>query len=96
MHRQPYSLPSVPQPRLDHCRPGAGAVVLHPDHPLAYYEFRDHLATDLSAGVVGQTPGHLMQRAVTCAGVDAARAGEWTERFWNDLKRGIERRRERR
>jgi len=68
-------------------------MALPPDHPLSYYDCRDNLASDLRAGLVGQQPAQLFQRVATCAGVDAAQAAEWTERFWNDLKRGLAHRR---
>jgi hypothetical protein len=66
---------------------------VHPNHPLAYFNFRDDLATDVRAGLAGQRPAELLERARTCAGVDIAVAAEWTERFLNDLKRGLDRRR---
>ena len=71
-------------------------MALHQDHPGAYFDFRDNLAVDLRAGLVGQAPADLMARARSCAGVDAAHAAEWTERFWNDLKRGLAYRKSRR
>jgi len=58
---------------------------------LEYFNFRDNLAGDIRAGLVQQSPEALMHRARTCSGVDVAQSAEWTERFWNDLKRGLER-----
>jgi hypothetical protein len=61
------------------------------DSPLAYYDFRNNLAGDIRAGLVRQSPEALMARACACSGVDAAQAGEWTERFCSDLLRGLAR-----
>jgi hypothetical protein len=66
---------------------------MSPDNPLAYFDFRDGLAEDLRNGLVGQTPAQVMARGLACAGVDTATAAEWTERFFEDLKRGLARRR---
>jgi len=66
-----------------------GMMALPPDHPLAYFDFRDDLASDIRNGLAGQTPESFMARARRCAGVDGAQAGQWIERFFNDLKRGM-------
>ena len=88
---EPNAVAGVPLARFNRLGAGAGDLTMGvpPSHQLAYFDFRDNLAADLRAGLVGQAPAQLMARARACAGVDAARAAEWTERFWNDLKRGL-------
>jgi hypothetical protein len=68
-------------------------MAVNPDLAVSYYNFRDAIAADLLIGLVGQSPESLLARARECAGVNAAVAGEWTERFWNDMRRGLARRR---
>jgi len=75
--------------RADRLGANGVTMALQPDHPLAYFDFRDNLASDIRNGLAGQTPETFMARARRCAGVDAAQAGEWTERFWSDLQRGL-------
>ncbi len=71
-------------------------MAVHPDHPVAYYNFRDNLAADLRAGLVGPTPGAMLDRARACAGVEPGRAAQWVERFYADMGRDVARRHGRR
>lgn len=59
---------------------------------LAYFNFRDALAADLVHGLVGQSAEELMDRAKSCSGADPAQVGAWLERFFDDLRREVARR----
>jgi hypothetical protein len=61
-----------------------------------YFNFRDALASDIRQGLIGQTVGQIVERARACSGLDPAQSAEWAERFFNDLKRGLDRKQGRR
>ncbi len=89
LHQEHFAVTSVSFARADHC----GLKMLPPDHPLAYFDFRDALSQDLLSGLVGQSVDQLIARSKACSGVDAAQAAEWLERFIGDIRRVLARRR---
>lgn len=62
------------------------AVPLH-EAGHRYYDFRDRLAGDLSAGMLSATPASLIDHANRIYGLPIADAAEWTERFLDDTVR---------
>jgi hypothetical protein len=62
-------------------RPIAGRQVrssFPPDHPLAFWEFRDRMTAD---GMSDRPASAIVRHAVEECGVNRARAAEWTERL---------------
>lgn len=59
--------------------------------PLAYYESRENLAHDLRSGLVAQTPEAIAAHVREAAGVPASTTAWFTERFFADLRRHLER-----
>ena len=60
-----------------------------PGSDLSYFEFRDHMASDLRSKLVNPDVESLLNRARSCAGVDPATAAEWVERLRSDLVRHL-------
>ncbi len=52
-----------------------------------YFSLRDSIAGDLRRGLVEQTAAAIAQSVETGAYVDKLTAAEFTERFFNDLRR---------
>ena len=61
--------------------------------PYAYHVAREELAHDLLAGAVAQTPEAIFEHVRASAGVPASTAAWFTERFFADLRRYLERNR---
>ena len=59
---------------------------------LQYFTLREHIAADLRRGILEQSAESIAKSIASAAQVDKATAAEFTERFLNDLKRGIARR----
>jgi hypothetical protein len=62
-------------------RPIAGRQArpsFQPDHPLAYWEFRDRMTAD---GMSDRPASAIVRHAVEECGVNRAQAAEWTERL---------------
>ncbi len=59
--------------------------------PFAYHEARENLSDDLRAGRVEQTPEAIFEHVRASAGVTANAAAWFTERFFNDLRRYLQR-----
>lgn len=59
--------------------------------PFAYHEARENLSDDLRAGRVEQTPEAIAAHMCASAGVPASTAAWFTERFFSDLRRYMER-----
>lgn len=60
----------------------------------SYFEFRNKLAGDMSAGSTGKNPGarELVEYAAKQFSIAPDRAAEWVERFMRDLKNGLNKR----
>lgn len=59
---------------------------------LQYFTLREHISADLRRGILEQSAEGIAKSIASAARVDKATAAEFTERFFNDLKRGIARR----
>lgn len=56
-------------------------------HPLAYFNARDSLASDVHHGIVGADPATLVTHMSERAAVDRNTAAQWVERFHADVAR---------
>lgn len=65
------------------------------DHKIqSYFDFRNKLSAQMSAGSTGKNPGArgLVEFAAKQFGMAPDRAAEWVERFMRDLKNGLNKR----
>ncbi len=60
--------------------------------PLAYYTLRDRIAGDILHGVVEPTPEAIVASVVSGARVTASTAADFAERFFQDIRRHLDRR----
>jgi len=60
--------------------------------PLAYYTLRDRIAGDIRHGVVEPTPEAIAASVVSGARVTASTAADFAERFFQDIRRHLDRR----
>lgn len=83
---RPARTPAPASPRPTPLSPVAGP---NAESPLAYWNFRDRLATAIRASRTHPTAAAMLDHATTALGVNRAIAAEWIERFMHQVRRDM-------